>query len=71
MQILATSVRVCVEDHGGLSLHLDGIQTSHVHLQKPVLPVVSWDSGVMDATRDVLKWFPIFKETVVSVVYGE
>lgn len=62
---------MCVKDWGGLILHLDGIQTSHVHLQEPVLPVVSRDSGVVDATWDVLKWFPIFKETVVSVVYGE
>lgn len=43
-------VSVCVKDCGGLILHLDGIQTSHVHLQEPVLPVVSGDSGVVDAT---------------------
>lgn len=52
-------------------LHLDGIETSHVHLLEPVPPVLSRDSGVMDAAWDVLKWFPIFKETVVAVVYRE
>lgn len=30
-------------------LHLDCIETGHVHLNKPVLPVVPWDSGVVDA----------------------
>lgn len=29
-------------------LHLDGIQSSHVHLRETVLPVVPWDSGVVD-----------------------
>lgn len=41
---------ICVKDWGGLILHLDGIQPSHVHLQEPVLPVVSRDSEVVDAT---------------------
>lgn len=53
------------------SLHLDSIETSHVHLYKPVPPVVAWDSGVVDAARDVLKRLPIFQETVVFVVYRE
>lgn len=43
-------VSMSVKDWGGLILHLDGIQASHVHLQEPVLPVVSRDSGVVDAT---------------------
>lgn len=52
-----------------LSLHLDSIETSHVHLNQPVLPVVPWDSGVVNAAWDELKWLLIFEETVVFVVY--
>lgn len=62
-------VSMCVKDWGGMILHLDGVQTSHVHLQEPVLPVVWRDSGVVDAAWDVLKRFPVLKETVVPVVY--
>lgn len=54
-----------------LDLHLDGIESGHVHLHKPVLPVVPWDSGVVNAAWDVLKRLGIFEETVVFVVYRE
>lgn len=32
-----------------LSLHLDSIEASHIHLHQSVLPVVAWDPGVVDA----------------------
>lgn len=54
-----------------VSLHLDGVESGHVHLKKPVLPVVTWDPGVVDASWDVLKRFSIFQKTVVFVVYRE
>lgn len=38
-----------LEDATVECLRLDCIETSHVHLNKPVLPVVPWDSGVVDA----------------------
>lgn len=38
-----------LEDAAVECLHLDCIETGHVHLNKPVLPVVAWDSGVVDA----------------------
>lgn len=54
-----------------LNLHLDGIESGHVHLHEPVLPVVPWDSGVVNTAWDVLKGLVIFEETVVFVVYRE
>lgn len=32
-----------------ISLHLDSIESCHVHLYESVLPVVAWDPGVVDA----------------------
>lgn len=50
------------------SLHLDGIQPSHLHLQQPVLPVEAGYPEVVYASRDVAEWQPILEEAVVAVV---
>lgn len=54
-----------------VSLHLNGVQSSHVHLEEPVLPVVPRDSRVVDAARYVLEGPSIFQKAVVLVVNGE
>lgn len=54
-----------------LSLHLNGVQSRHVHLEEPILPVVPRDSRVVDAARYVLEGLSIFQKAVVLVVNGE
>lgn len=54
-----------------MNLRLNGIQSCHVHLQQPVLPVDSRDPAVMDASRYVTKSFPILPEAVILVVHAE
>lgn len=54
-----------------IHLHLDGIESSHVHLEESVLPVISRDAGIVDTSRDVLEWFPILSEAVVLIVDGK
>lgn len=54
-----------------MNLRLNGIQSRHVHLQQPILPVDSGDPAVMDASRYVTKFFPILPEAVILVVHTE
>lgn len=54
-----------------VNLQLDGIQSRHVHLHEPILPVNSGDPAVMDASWDVTKPFPIFPKAVVLVIHTE
>lgn len=54
-----------------VNLRLNGIQSGHVHLEQPILPVDSGDSAVMDASRYVTKLFPVFPKAVALVVHAE
>lgn len=54
-----------------LNLRLDGVQSCHVHLEQPILPVDSGDPAVVDAPRYVTELFPIFPKAVVLVVHAE
>lgn len=53
------------------SLHLNGIETTHVHLHQSVPPVEAWNSGIMNTTRNIAEILSIFHEAVIIVVYRE
>lgn len=59
------SIRVSA---GHLSLHLDGIQPRHLHLQQPVLPVEAGYPEVVDAPRDVAERQSILEEAILAVI---
>lgn len=52
-------------------LHLNGIESRHVHLHEAVFPVVLWNPGVVDTTWYVLKGLPVFQEAVILIVNGK
>lgn len=49
-------------------LRLDGIQSSHLHLQQPILPVETGHAEIVNASRDVAEGLAILEEAVVAVI---
>ncbi len=54
-----------------VNLRLDGIQSCHVHLEQPILPVDSGDPAVVDTSWYVTERLPIFPKAVVLVIHAE
>jgi len=54
-----------------VSIHLNGVQSSHVHLQQAVFPVHSGDPAVVDAPGYVAEFLAILEKAVVFVVHAE
>lgn len=54
-----------------LSLHLNGIEATHVHFHQSVLPVETRDSGIMNTAGNVLETLSVFQEAIIIVVYRE
>lgn len=52
-------------------LHLHSIKATHVHLEESILPIERWDTEIMDAARDVAKWFIILAEAIVLKINAE
>lgn len=60
----------CRQNYEGneVNIQLNGIQSRHVHLYEPILPINSGDPAVMDASWDVTKPFTIFPKAVILVI---
>lgn len=52
-------------------LHLHSAEPTHVHLEEPVPPGRAWDTGVVDAARDVAERGTILAEAVLLVIQLE
>ena len=49
-------------------LRLDGVQSSHLHLQQPVLPVEAGHTEIVNASWDVAEGLAILEEAIMVVV---
>lgn len=50
-------------------VRLDGVESGHVHLQQPVLPVEPGDPAVVNTAGDVAEIFSILQEAVVLIIH--
>lgn len=65
------TIRLHSPNAAAVNLRLDSVQSCHVHLEQPILPVDSGDPVVVDASRYVTEPLPVFPEAVMVVVDAE